>query len=323
MILTSGMLVAMGAASPVFAQPTADQLLTDMGLSDGDKQRVLNGEFVSVNLAPVSPRDLSIAIAFLVKTSPDALAKEITSGALLAGDPQLKASGEFHGKGSPADLAGLPIDADATSKLASASAGSALNLSTAEIAAFKATEGSAPAVATQLRQTLLVRYQAYESTGLAGILPYDRGGSTSDPADDLKKASQASAGLKKYLPSLQNVLLNYPNEKAAGISAKSRWFKYDISGTVTYVLSQSLSMSDGDARAIVSRQYYVSTGYNAEQAVAGLVPVQNATVVVYTNHTFTDQVTGWGGSAKVSIGRRMMEGKLQDIFDADRKKVAH
>ena len=46
------------------------------------------------------------------------------------------------------------------------------------------------------------------------------------------------------------------------------------------------------------------------------------TVVVYTNHTFTDQVAGFGGSVKRSIGRRMMATKLEEMFNVERKKVA-
>jgi hypothetical protein len=58
----------------------------------------------------------------------------------------------------------------------------------------------------------------------------------------------------------------------------------------------------------------VSTGYNAVQAVAGFLPVAEGTVVVYTNHTFTDQVAGFGGSMKRKIGRGMMETQLEKIF---------
>ena len=100
------------------------------------------------------------------------------------------------------------------------------------------------------------------------------------------------------------------------------WLNYNIDGTTTFVLTHTLVAVDGAARAVVQRQYYVSTGYNAEQAVAGFLPVQQGTVVVYTNHTFTDQVAGFGGSAKRNIGRRIMTSKLKQIFDAARRKVA-
>ena len=70
------------------------------------------------------------------------------------------------------------------------------------------------------------------------------------------------------------------------------------------------------------RQYYVSTTYNAEQAVVGFLPVQEGTVVAYINHTFTDQVAGFGGSVKRGVGRKMMASKLKESFDKTRQKVA-
>ena len=85
----------------------------------------------------------------------------------------------------------------------------------------------------------------------------------------------------------------------------------------------TLAASDGAARAVVQRQYYVSNGYNAEQAVAGFLPVQGGTVVTYTNHTFTDQVAGFGGGVKRSIGRRMMASKLTQMFETARSRVGH
>jgi hypothetical protein len=82
-----------------------------------------------------------------------------------------------------------------------------------------------------------------------------------------------------------------------------------------------LAAADGAARGIIPRQYYVSTGYNAQQAVAGFLPVQEGTLVVYSGHAFTDQVTGFGGSMKRGIGRRMMADKMKQVFEAARTKV--
>lgn len=317
------LILASIAASPALAAPTATEVLTNMGVSAADQQRVMNGEFVTGDVPGVSDRDLSISIAFIVKASPDALAAEVVSGGLVGDDPQVKAHGTFKGDGSLDDLAGLTIDAATAQALTNASAGEKMNLSTAEIASFNALNGAAPsAVAQQLRQMLLARFQSYRSSGLGGLAPYDRGGSSSDVASDLRKASSAAAGLKKYLPAFQQLLVDYPNAPATGVQQASRWLKYDIDGTITFVLTHMLVASDGDVRAVVQRQYYASTGYNAEQAVAGFLPVEGGTVVAYTNHTFTDQVAGWGGSAKRSIGRNMMTSKLKAMFDRERQQLA-
>jgi hypothetical protein len=320
-VIAAGLLCVPGWAH---AQPSADQVLTDMGLSAADKQRVLNGEFVTADLAGVSERDLAFAIAFLVKKStPDAIGKQLVAGNLVSADAQVQAHGAISGAGSLADLAGLKITADEAKALSSAKAGDALNFSAAEIAALKAAPGGTPESVQQvLRQVLLARYQAYRTAGLAGIAPYDRGGGrTTDVASDLRKASEAAKGLAKYLPGFQKVLLGYPKTTAPELRENFFWVKSIIQGKPTYILTHILSAPDGEARAVARRQYYASTGYNAEQSVAGFLPVQGGTVAVFASHAFTDQVTGFGGSMKRSIGSTIMASKMKEIFDAGRKKV--
>ena len=79
-------------AAAALAEPTADQVLTDEGLSAEDKQNVTSGQFVNVSVSGVSERDLSFAVAFLVKTSPETLAKQIVAGELITADTQVRPS---------------------------------------------------------------------------------------------------------------------------------------------------------------------------------------------------------------------------------------
>jgi hypothetical protein len=304
------------------AQPSASQLMADMVFSADSVKRVMNGEFVTEDLDPVSDSDLSVAIAFLVKASPDELSKQIVAGDLITADPQVQANGEISGNGSLADFAALPMTSDVAKAYSDAKAGSSLNLSNSEITAFKALQGGdQKALQQQLQSMLLTRLQSYRSTGLAGIPTYDRGGKASDPGGDLRLATKAAHQLTKYLPSLQQLLLDYPKGSVPGLSQNFYWATYNADGKPTYVLTHVLAASEGAARAVVQRQYYVSTGYNAEQAIAAFLPVQEGTVIVYGNHTFTDQVAGFGGSMKRKIGRKMMESQLEKVFQKGRGVV--
>lgn len=308
---------------PAHAQPTADQVLADVGLSSDDKRRVLNGEFVSADIGAVSARDLAFAIAFLVKTSPDNLAHKIVAGELVSADEEVKESGAISPVGALGDFAKLDISNQAAQALTGAKPGESLNLSASEISAFAILRGDTThSVQQQLYRMLLARYQAYRASGLRGIAPYDRGGSTTDLADDLRKASQATRHLAKYMPAAHAVLLNYPTATVPGMRETFYWLKYNIQGKETYVLAHILAASEGAARLVVQRQYYASTGYDGEQAVAGFLPVQEGTVVVYGAHAFTDQVTGLGGSAKRGIGRRVMAEQMKKLFDAERVRVS-
>jgi hypothetical protein len=313
----------LGLANLAQAQPTADQLLADAGLSADDKQRVLNGEFVTADAKAVSDRDLAVTMVFMVKTSPDALSKQVVAGSLVTADAQVQAYALFKSPGSLPDVAGLRIPSDEATALAGAKPGSAFNLSAAEIKAFNGLPaGNQQAVQRQLQQMLLQRYQTYRASGLAGIAPYARGGSEMNLAADLRKATQAAQGLEKYLPKFQAALLNYPKGMEPEMQESFFWMRSIIHGQPTYVLQHTLAVADGAARAVAQRQYYVSAGYNGEQAVAGFLPIQGGTLVVYSSHAFTEQVSGFGGSMKRSIGSRVMADQLKKMFEAGRTKAA-
>lgn len=327
-VMAAVVLAALGelavAADPPAGPPAADELMTELGLSDDDRKKVLAGEYVPSEVAPVSERDLSIGIAFLVKgQTPDALAKEVASGEVLEADPQVKKSGPFRGAGGLVDLSRIRLDQATAMKFAGAKPGQGLNLSTAEAAAFSAIPNTNPGAANQqLQKMLLSRFQAYKASGLAAVAPYDRGDGSSDVAGDLRKASESLSKLKKYMPALEALLVSYPSGSVPGMQETFHWVDYDLDGKRTFVLAHGIVAPLGDARVVVQRQFYVSSGYNAEQAVAAFVPVAEGTVVLYRNHTFTEQVAGFGGSAKKTIGRGIMTKKLETMFDRQKAAVA-
>jgi hypothetical protein len=305
-----------------FASPSAEQVLTDMHLSAADQRRVLGGEFVTGEVPPVSERDLSFGIAFLVKSSPAVLDERVMSGDLVTADPQVQAWGELKGIGDLADFSRVEITSDEARALSSARPEGFFNFSAGEFAALAGARGSGQAVLQELRTLLLRRYQAYRTGGLRGIARYQRGGGrVTDHGTDLRKASEATPGLKTHLPALQSVLLGYPAATVAQMREAFFWDKSLVDGKATYVLTHLISVPDGAAYALVKRQFYVSTSYNGEQAVAGFLPVPEGTVVVLATHAFTDQVTGVGGSMKRPIGSSVMARKMREIFEAGRKRV--
>jgi hypothetical protein len=307
----------------VHAQPSTDQILAEMGFSAAEQRRVMDGEFVTAKLGGVSERDLAYAVAFLVKSSPEALSEQVLDGTRVADDAQVRTYGVLSGAGTLNDFSTLQITDDEARALSSVEPGAATNFSAEEFASFKALRGQATqTVQEQLRQTLLTRYQSYQTSGLAGVAPYARGRSgATDVASDLTKAVQSMVALQQHLPELYTVLLDYPRTPAPAIRQSFRWVKSIIRDKPTYLLDHILVASDGGARAVVRRTFYVSTGYDAEQSVAGLLPVAGGTVVLYMTHAFTDQVAGSGGSVKRSIGSRVMADRMREIFETSRKRI--
>ena len=330
---TTTLFLALALAAPATAEPPgASEVLHELGFPAEDLQKVLAGQFVNTTLEPTSDRELAVALAFTVSVPPSELAEDARRDLLVTADPDTLAFGRIQGDGSLADFAGVTLAPDRDERARvylDAKAGQDLNLDSAEIAAFQALGGKASPeqVEELVRKTLLARYQAYRASGLDGIAPYDRGGKKTPAAGDLRRASEAALGLKRYAPTLYQVLLGYPKATAPGLEERFEWSNYEAHGTPTFFLTHRFVMPEGDAFVVVQRQFYVSRGYNVEQAIASFLPVKEGTLVAYVNRTSTDQVTGFGGSSKRAIGSRVMASQLESLFAktrvaADKRKGA-
>jgi hypothetical protein len=313
-------LLALGfLAAPASAQiPDAPTLLAAVGLTPDQVQQVMAGQIVRGAIQPASERELVTAVAFMVPTSPSQFVADLKAGLGTKVDPDTLASGVFRGAGSAADLAKLTLDPGAQKRATaytSATPGGDLNLSTEEIASFNKLAGSdVPTVTAAVRSALLARQTAYRQQGLAGIAPYALKNGSRSPGDELRTATQAAKALQRYVPAAYKMLLDYPNSKPAGTEEVFRWAKINAHGTPTLTLTHSAYIPDGAGWVVVQRMYYVSTGFNSVQAIAGLLPVQGGTVVVYSNRTSTDQVAGFGGGTKRSIGSKLLESQLEALF---------
>jgi hypothetical protein len=316
-------------AAPAGAElPAAATLLADLGLSPAEIAEVEAGKLVTLSLEAASERELVAGFAFATPVSPAEIVKQARADLLDQVDPNMIAHAILQGAGSAADFAKLTLEPDAAKRAAAyvgAEPGGDLNLSAGEIEAFgKLGSGAAPAaVEAEVRSALLARLEAYRSRGLAGIAPYALGGGKSrSPADELTTAVKASARVQKYAPSAYQLLLAYPDAKPPGTEESFRWTHFQAHGTPTLSLTHVLLIPDGDAWLISHRQFYVSTGYNAEQAFAAILPAQGGgSVLVYGTRTSTDQVAGFGGGAKRSIGSKLLASQLESIFTRGRQKI--
>ena len=112
--------------------------------------------------------------------------------------------------------------------------------------------------------------------------------------------------------------MNYPQGTPAGLTQEFFCIRYGMDGRPNFALRHRLALPVEDAYVIADRDFYVRTGYNDTQAVGALLPVESGTVVVYLNRTTTDQLGGFGASAKQSIGRSMMAKQISEIFEKAR-----
>jgi len=312
-----------GTVTPALAVPTLDELMAGFDFSKDDVQRVRNGELVKTTTKETSERELAAVMVFLVKAPVPKLLGSLKAGPSSRNDPQVQAVTEISTDGAfvnPKAVALQPGGEKEAKRYLEAEPGDTLNLSTAEIASFAALKGAAqPQVEDAVRQMLLARYQAYRSQGLAGIAPYARGkDKQSQPADDLRRATEAAKGVKKYASAFYDLLMNYPQGAPAGLKQEFFCIRYAMGGRPVFALRQRLAMPLEDAYVVADRDFYVSHDYNDTQAVGALLPVEGGTVVVYVGRTTTDQLGGFGASAKQAIGRNMMAKQISEIFEKAR-----
>jgi hypothetical protein len=310
------------SALPAAALSTAEELLAQIGFPADTKQQVLDGKFVTTGLEPTSQRELAMAMAFLVSEPPAELIADVKRDLVSGVDPNTTGHGAISGAGSLDDFKGVSFGSDAnkqTKAFLKAKPGEDLNLSKAEIGAFEALAkqgGDAKAVEQQLRKLLLARFQAYHSQGLDGIAAFARDdGKQTDAGGDLRRAVEAASGLKKSAPNFYDALSNYPKSRPVGFEEDFDWTHYMAHGTPVFLLNHRIWMPDGDAWLIAHRQYYVTSSYNAVQILAGFLPVKGGTLVIYVNRTSTDQVTGFGGSTKRTMGTKVMTSQIKDLFE--------
>jgi hypothetical protein len=327
------LLLAIGATvapAPARAKvPDAATLYKELGFTGASIDQVLAGQIVPGTAKPSNERELVATLAFDVKgLTPTELVKQGKTGLLDQADPNTIAFQLVEGAPSLATFAKLTLSPDGAARArayTTASPGEALNLSTQEIAAFRKLGAGAGVAAVEgaLRSMLLARLQAYQSKGLDGIAPYAReGGEQRSVAGDLRSATKSLTKLEQYVPAAYRFLLDYPKGRPPGTEETFVWSQIQAHGVPTLVLTQKLYIPDGDAWVVVQRQFYVSTGYNCEQALAAFLPVKNGTAVFYVNRTSTDQVMGWAGHAERSIGSRVLESSLESLFEKVRAQVS-
>src|SRR5262249_39925531 len=120
-----------------------------------------------------------------------------------------------------------------------------------------------------------------------------------------------------------DVLMNFPQNAPADLKQRFFCIRYAMSGRPVFALRQRLAMPLENAYVVADRDFYVSHDYNDTQATGGLLPVEGGTIVVYVNRTTTDQLGGFGASAKQAIGRNMMAKQIAEIFEKARAGAAN
>jgi len=89
------------------------------------------------------------------------------------------------------------------------------------------------------------------------------------------------------------------------------------------VLIHRILYREDDGEIFVERRFYSGYDYDSLQVVTGVLPTPDGgCAVFYTNHTYTAQVAGFGGGAKRSIGRKLLEKELVGELERAQRVVS-
>ena len=318
-----------------------DELLAEAGYSQKAINEVREGKLhYGGSLDAASDKELSVKLAFHVNAKLENVAglflrfpkkKEFDDSVIALGEilRSLLVLRMFHhslnkwyycvemiaedcGDGSLEDFAGVKLDPNSNvmDKLYhDAKAGSDLNLSSDEIKMFKQLGNKAThnEIEQCLRRVLLNRFREYKKKGLTGIPSYARSKKEFSVGDELKHQLEVGPILKKYSPVFWKYAIEYPNNKPDGAVESFFWVNSLIDDKPTIALVHRLGMPQDGGYVYMERHFYLSRSHNCLQGIGAALPCEDGgTAVFYATRTSTDQVSGFGGSAKRTIGNKIM-----------------
>ena len=328
----AGLLCAFHATAVAAVTPSVDELLTYLHIDKAERENLLRGKSLSTEVAEGAETELGVGVVMFMPAPVEKLVNFVRSGKMFATDHDVIAVGELKESAEAADFSGIvftPEQAKEAASLLEVGPGMRFNLSGDEIETFRALKkvvkdkNMIPAAAAQAYQHLLLqRYRAYRQGGLPAIAPYDRdGGRVSRPGDELLKALQESLLLAEHFPEIHQIIHDYPQQQPNDVIHRFFWMNQKVENRPTFMLTHRLSVIRPEGALMAERQFYVGHSYNSLFVLAGCLPMEDGTVVLYSNHTSTDQVAGFGSALRHSIGRSQMRDEIVKNFEQIRREL--
>ena len=300
-----------------------DEILTTNVFRPDDMERIRAGEIVRRTWSEFTPRDISIALAFLIRRDPlDVVRMAVEDFEDVRLDSRVKQAMVLPEHAGIEHFAGVVLAEREAKRYLDARPGTALNLSGAELRRFgevKRAAGGREEVQRALRSLLLDRYRAYRAAGLEGLAPYARG-----RGEELRLGPRLAEDIRgesahALTPRFREVILHYPDVREDGQEDHFVWIEYEQDGRQIFVLRHRVALKLGRTWAMMERDYYVSGYYNAAQGFWAVLPAEGGALVFYGVRSNTDQAKGVGARMRHSLGRRMMASRLVKLIELQRR----
>jgi hypothetical protein len=304
---TTLILVSLLASTTAFAQMRDPMdVARRIGMSDAAIERVKNGEVVVEDLEASSDKDLSLVLVVRLEAPLEEIFEFLLSDRLHAISTVTLSEGEI----DPAtfSMSGMTLPDEVLQQLVDDPEDTFYMSKGEQALIAAAAEKGKEAVQEAYRALLSKRARAYWEKGLPGIEPY--AGDDRSPKVDLEHANAAARKLVKN-PAVLAELDAIPSLSGGKARHRLSWAIQKGRDQAAPVLNHQIVYAENDGEVSIQRRFYSAYDYDALQILTGILPVSDrSSVAFYTNHTYTSQVAGFGGSAKRSIGRKLMQKEL-------------
>ena len=304
--------------------PTASEFLLETPFNSNHTKQVLAGEIAATDIIPVSDTEVAQGVACLVKNDTPKNLDAILIGTWLAPEQHILLSSFIPENASLTDFKDVrfnPQHEHEVERFINVEAGNELNLSLQEISKFrnlKASENNQLQMANTeklLQNILYARYQKYREQGPKGVAPYARGdGKETQPGKQLITSLEESLALKKLYPKLHYFLKQYPQPVNFTVAEDYFWYMVNLGSRPAIGLSHRLHTHIGEATFIFERGYYISHTIDSVQVLVGLIPVQEGTLLVYSNRTWTEKISGLFSTIKRKIAYKIMISEMENVM---------
>ena len=160
-------------------------------------------------------------------------------------------------------------------------------------------------------------------TGLAGEQPYVRdNGKVVNPAAELRTAIRSLAFLADEFPGFVDALGKPSSAAGSALTQNYYWMERPVDKENVLVLSAEQRQQQAKAAVGADLHFYASRDYNAMLTLIGVVPYGGDWMVFAINHTFTDQVTGFGSTVRRGVGRDLVAAELGKQLAETRRMLA-
>jgi hypothetical protein len=321
---------AASAAESPDGKALAAELFTYLGLDQAKRGQLQAGEVVHNGLSKAErlPDEIVAAGAMLIVKAPnaaavvDAFLHSETFQRIFQVRRQQAAQG---GRVELAAFSTLPVpDAGRLRDIVKAPARH-LNVSKSEADSLKSLATTTNDLQAQFRtdfgQILSARLNSYVKQGLAGVQPYVRdNGSVVSPAAELGNAIRSLAFLSDEFPGFVDAL-GKPSSASSALLRNYYWMERPADKESVLTLSVEDRQRQAKAAVGADVHFYASRDYNSMLTVVGVVPYGGDWMVFALNHTFTDQVTGFGSTVKRAVGRDLVATELAKQLAETRRRL--